>query len=84
MRLHEASQTHFARAAKALGLSAQLTRQLATPTREIKVELTIPLDSGETATFDGFRVQHDDSRGPMKGGSSGSRTSSSIAGPRSA
>jgi glutamate dehydrogenase (NAD(P)+) len=32
------------------------------------VECTLPLDSGEIATFIGYRIQHDNARGPMKGG----------------
>ena len=38
------------------------------PRREVKVECTIELDNGELAAFSGFRVQHDNARGPMKGG----------------
>ncbi|KAJ8506610.1 hypothetical protein OPV22_007496 [Ensete ventricosum] len=36
--------------------------------KEIKVECTIPKDDGTLASFVGFRVQHDNARGPMKGG----------------
>jgi glutamate dehydrogenase (NAD(P)+) len=68
MRFYEASRHDFEVAARALGLDARLTRQLATPTREVKVELTVTLDSGEVATFIGYRIQHDSARGPMKGG----------------
>jgi glutamate dehydrogenase (NAD(P)+) len=34
----------------------------------VKVQLSIELDNGEIRTFSGYRVQHDNSRGPMKGG----------------
>ena len=34
----------------------------------MKVECTIPKDDGTLASFVGFRVQHDNARGPMKGG----------------
>jgi glutamate dehydrogenase (NAD(P)+) len=33
-----------------------------------QVECTIPRDDGVMATFVGMRVQHDNARGPMKGG----------------
>ena len=33
-----------------------------------QVECTIPKDDGGLVSFVGFRVQHDNSRGPMKGG----------------
>lgn len=41
---------------------------LLTPQREVIVELVITRDSGEIETFQAYRVQHDDSRGPFKGG----------------
>ena len=64
----EATQFNFTRAAKSLDLGRRMQRRLLTPKREIKAELTLPLDNGEIATFIGYRVQHDNSRGPMKGG----------------
>ena len=36
--------------------------------RVLQVECTIPKDDGTLASFVGFRVQHDNARGPMKGG----------------
>lgn len=33
-----------------------------------QVECTIPKDDGTLATYVGFRIQHDNARGPMKGG----------------
>jgi glutamate dehydrogenase (NAD(P)+) len=64
----EATIQNFTEAAKLMGLGSQLQRRLATPKREVKVECTIQMDDGSTGTFVGFRVQHDDARGPMKGG----------------
>ena len=39
-----------------------------TPHREIHVELNIVRDNGEIEMFNAYRVQHDNSRGPFKGG----------------
>jgi glutamate dehydrogenase (NAD(P)+) len=64
----EATSRFFNRAADLLGLSALECKQLLTPYREIKVECTFVRDDGSPATFVGYRVQHDNSRGPMKGG----------------
>src|ERR1700761_1534492 len=64
----EATNYYFVAAAERIGLSPTMARRLNTPKREVKVECTITLDDGSTATFVGFRVQHDDARGPMKGG----------------
>nr|CAD1819762.1 unnamed protein product [Ananas comosus var. bracteatus] len=36
--------------------------------RLLQVECTIPKDDGTLASYVGFRVQHDNARGPMKGG----------------
>jgi glutamate dehydrogenase (NAD(P)+) len=64
----EATLLNFHGAAKLIGLGSLMERRLSTPKRELKVECTIQLDNGSTATFVGFRIQHDDARGPMKGG----------------
>ncbi len=68
MNSFEAAQFYFTRAADQLGLADSMRRMLVMPKREVQVEITIELDNGEYATFVGYRVQHDDSRGPMKGG----------------
>ncbi|MCA9606380.1 MAG: glutamate dehydrogenase, partial [Myxococcales bacterium] len=59
---------YFDHAAKILGLSHDVAVQLKTPHRQVKVECNIPMDDGTIGTFVGFRVQHDNSRGPFKGG----------------
>jgi glutamate dehydrogenase (NAD(P)+) len=68
MKATDATNLNFQRAARLLGLDAHTTVQLVTPCREIKVECTVRRDDGTLATFTGFRVQHDNARGPMKGG----------------
>ncbi len=59
---------YFQKAATVLGLSDDLILQLETPHRELRVECNIRLDNGKVATFTGYRVQHDNARGPFKGG----------------
>jgi glutamate dehydrogenase (NAD(P)+) len=59
---------YFRKAARVMDLSARVERLLVTPYREVKVDVSVTLDSGELGTFIGYRVQHDKSRGPMKGG----------------
>jgi len=68
MRASEATNYYFQRAAKQLHLGSRLETVLMTPRREVKVEIVVELDSGELGVFKGFRVQHNNSRGPMKGG----------------
>ena len=64
----QATAQFFNKAADLLGLPERERRQLLTPYREIKVECSFIRDDGTLATFVGYRVQHDNSRGPMKGG----------------
>jgi glutamate dehydrogenase (NAD(P)+) len=59
---------YFERAASILALPREVVEQLVTPYREVRVECTIRMDSGKIRTFTGYRVQHDNSRGPFKGG----------------
>lgn len=63
-----ATNRNFRHAARILGLDSKLEKSLLIPFREIKVECTIPKDDGTLVSYVGFRVQHDNSRGPMKGG----------------
>src|SRR5919205_4288060 len=68
MKPHEAVQLYFDRAADLLDLSPAIRRLLVIPKREVQVQIPIEMDDGRLETFIGYRVQHDDSRGPMKGG----------------
>jgi glutamate dehydrogenase (NAD(P)+) len=63
-------QTNFylAKAFAVANLGADVERMLLTPRRELQVKLVVQLDSGAFKTFTGFRVQHDNARGPFKGG----------------
>ena len=51
-----------------LGSDEGTQATLATPRREIDVAIPLRHDDGSTELFHGFRVQHDLSRGPAKGG----------------
>ena len=68
MHATEAARIYFDRAAAQLDLSESMRRLLLTAKREVRVQLPIERDSGEIATFIGYRVQHNDARGPFKGG----------------
>ena len=51
-----------------LGYSSGLHSLLATPRRELTVAVPLRRDDGSTCLFTGYRVQHNLSRGPAKGG----------------
>jgi glutamate dehydrogenase (NAD(P)+) len=59
---------YFKAASKVMDLGDRIERFLTTPRREISVEVTVEMDDGRLETFVGFRVQHNNARGPMKGG----------------
>ena len=68
MAASEGSSYYFRKAARIMDIGERIETLLATPLREVKCQVSIELDSGEIRTFVGYRVQHDNSRGPMKGG----------------
>jgi glutamate dehydrogenase/leucine dehydrogenase len=55
-------------AAKLIKLDKGLQEVLANPKRVLTVSLPIRMDNGEIQVFMGFRSQHNDARGPYKGG----------------
>jgi glutamate dehydrogenase (NAD(P)+) len=64
----EASRLYFRKAADVLNLSPLIRDILLTPFRVVKVELVIESDKGNLLHFLGYRVQHSNARGPLKGG----------------
>jgi glutamate dehydrogenase/leucine dehydrogenase len=55
-------------AAEKLQLDPGIHEMLKHPKRSLIVSVTIKMDNGEIGTFLGCRVQHNDARGPFKGG----------------
>ncbi len=68
MRAFEATNHYFDKAASRLDLTGNMRTLMITPDRELRVEVAIEMDSGEIGNFIGYRVQHDNARGPFKGG----------------
>ncbi|MCU0879115.1 MAG: glutamate dehydrogenase [Pirellulaceae bacterium] len=68
MKAYEAVRLYFDHAAERLGLDHSMQQLLLVPKREVQVQIPVEMDDGTLKTLIGFRVQHDDSRGPMKGG----------------
>jgi glutamate dehydrogenase/leucine dehydrogenase len=64
----EAVQGFFERAAEQLGLELSLREAMATPAREVTVQVRVPMDFGGFKVFKGYRVQYNNARGPYKGG----------------
>lgn len=64
----EMAREQLAVAAKYLELDRGLHDVLSQPQRSLIVRFPVVMDSGEVQVFEGFRVQHNSSRGPTKGG----------------
>ncbi len=68
MQAFEATNHYFDKAAARLDLTGNMRTLMITPDRELRVEVAIEMDSGQIGNFIGYRVQHDNARGPFKGG----------------
>jgi glutamate dehydrogenase (NAD(P)+) len=62
------AQAQFDHAAEQLDLDPGLRRVLRVPKRELTVNFPVTMDDGHVEVFTGYRVQHNVSRGPAKGG----------------
>jgi glutamate dehydrogenase/leucine dehydrogenase len=56
------------KAGKTLGLDPGLVEVLKSPKRELSVNFPVKMDDGTVKVFTGYRVQHNEARGPFKGG----------------
>jgi glutamate dehydrogenase (NAD(P)+) len=68
MRASESTNLYFNQAADQLELPDWIRKLLVTPKRELTVQVAFERDNGTIETVLGYRVQHDNARGPMKGG----------------
>jgi len=62
------AQSQFDRVASQLNLDPQIAEMMRWPSREFKFMIPVKMDDGSIRVFFGYRVQHNDARGPAKGG----------------
>jgi hypothetical protein len=62
------AQTQFDQVADKLNLDSATKELLRNPMREYQFNIPVRMDDGNVKVFRGFRVQHNDARGPSKGG----------------
>jgi glutamate dehydrogenase len=62
------AQRQFDRIAELLGLEKPVRDLLRMPMREYHFSIPVRMDDGKVEVFRGYRVQHNDARGPGKGG----------------
>lgn len=65
---YKMAQAQFDHVAEMLDLDDQICSILRCPMREYKFQIPVRMDDGSIKVFYGFRVQHNDARGPSKGG----------------
>jgi glutamate dehydrogenase/leucine dehydrogenase len=64
----ETAKEQLQKAAELAGLDKDKVEQLKHPDRYVEVSIPVKMDSGEQKIFTGFRSQHNNARGPYKGG----------------
>jgi glutamate dehydrogenase (NAD(P)+) len=64
----EMAQTQFKKAADILGLDEPTRDLLLFPMKEVQFSIPIHMDDGGMKVFRGFRILHNNARGPAKGG----------------
>lgn len=64
----EMAQAQFDKVAEILNLDESVRDLLRNPNREYHFNIPVRMDDGSYKVFRGFRVQHNDARGPGKGG----------------
>ncbi len=64
----EMAQRQFDHVAEMLRLDPQVAEILRWPMREFHFRVPVRMDDGSIRVFQGYRVQHNDARGPNKGG----------------
>ncbi len=62
------AQAQFDQVAKLIGLDEATCELLREPIREYHFSIPVKMDDGSSKVFRGYRIQHNDARGPAKGG----------------
>ncbi len=64
----EMARAQFDKIADLIGLDAGTRELLRSPLREYHFSVPVRMDDGSVKVFQGYRIQHNDARGPAKGG----------------
>ena len=64
----EMARAQFDKTADTIGLDGSVRELLRSPLREYHFGIPVRMDDGAVRVFRGYRVQHNDARGPCKGG----------------
>ncbi len=64
----ENAMTQLGKAAKIGKFDEAFIARISAPDRDIRINIPVKMDDGSTKIFEGYRVQHNNTRGPYKGG----------------
>ena len=65
---YENAMTQLARATAVQPFPEGFMKQISVPNREVHISIPVKMDNGEMRIFEGYRVEHNNARGPYKGG----------------
>ena len=65
---YENAMMQLSRATAVQAFPEGFIKQISVPNREIRISIPVVMDSGEVRIFEGYRVEHNNARGPYKGG----------------
>ncbi len=65
---YQNAQAQFDHIAEMIGLEPEIRELLRQPMREYHFTIPVKMDDGSTKVFKGYRIHHNDARGPAKGG----------------
>lgn len=68
MNPFENALTQLSRATAVQAFPEAFIKQLSSPNREVRISIPVVMDDGRTEVFEGYRVEHNNARGPYKGG----------------
>lgn len=65
---YQNARAQFDRVADMIGLDSAVRELLRQPMKEYHFTIPVKMDDGSSRVFNGYRIQHNDARGPAKGG----------------
>ncbi|MEK7102824.1 MAG: Glu/Leu/Phe/Val dehydrogenase, partial [Patescibacteria group bacterium] len=68
MNIFESAIARLKTAGEAAAIEPALVARLSTPNRSVHASIPVVMDDGSITIFEGYRTQHNNSRGPYKGG----------------
>ncbi len=64
----ENALSQLARANAVKAFDPKFIKQISVPNREVRISIPVTMDDGSLEVFEGYRVEHNNARGPYKGG----------------